>query len=162
MNTQQFLTKHDVTFDVLMHEPTYDAQHLAHAVHVPGCEVAKTVLLRANHGYKYMLAVLPASRRIDFELASKSLGGCELHMATELEMANACPDCEIGALPPFGTQYGMETLVDHALANCETIVFEGNTHREAIRVRFADYCRLEQPLILPLSREFSSQPQGVA
>jgi Ala-tRNA(Pro) deacylase len=151
MNVQKFLKDRGVPFDVLTHEPTYDSQHLAQAVHVPGREVAKTVLLRANHGYKYIVAVLPATTMIDFAKASKNLGDSELALATEIEMADICPDCEIGALPPFGSHYGLKTLVDEALAADEWIVFEGNSHTEALRTRFADFCDLEHPLVMPIA-----------
>jgi Ala-tRNA(Pro) deacylase len=151
MNVQKFLNERRVPFDMLTHEPTYDAQHMAQAVHVPGHEVAKTVLLRANHGYNYVVAVLPATSMIDFERAAKALGGTRLALATELEMANICPDCEIGVLPPFGSEYGLETVVDESLAADEWIVFEGNTHNESIRMKFADFCDLEHPLVLPIA-----------
>ena len=72
-------------------------------------------------------------------------------MATEIEMAELCPDCEIGALPPFGSQYGLKTVVDESLVADEWIVFEGNTHAEAIRMKFADFCDIEHPLVLPIS-----------
>jgi Ala-tRNA(Pro) deacylase len=151
MNIQTFLKQRQVPFDILTHEPTYDAQHMAHAVHVSGREVAKTVLLRADHAYSYLVAVLPATRMIDFERASKALGGTELALATETEMASICPDCEIGALPPFGSHYGLKTVVDESLAEDEWIVFEGNTHAEAIRMKYADFCRLENPVVLPIA-----------
>lgn len=139
-------------FDILTHEPTYDAQHMAQAVHVSGHEVAKTVLLRADHAYSYIVAVLPACRMIDFNKASHALGGTDLALATEKEMSNLCPDCEIGALLPFGSQYGLKTIVDDSLREDEYIVFEGNTHAEAVRMKFADYCDLEHPLLLPISQ----------
>lgn len=151
MNIQTFLKDRGVEFEILTHEPTYDAQHMAQAVHVSGHEVAKTVLLRANHAYSYMVAVLPATRMIDFERATKALGGSELALATEVEMASVCPDCEIGALPPFGSQYGLKTVVDESLVEDEWIVFEGNTHAEAIRMRLDDFLRLENPVVLPIA-----------
>jgi Ala-tRNA(Pro) deacylase len=151
MNIQTFLHERRVPFDILSHEPTYDAQHMAHSVHVSGHEVAKTVLLRANHAYSYIVAVLPATRMIDFARARRALGGPELALATEVEMSSLCPDCEIGALPPFGSQYGLKTVVDESLAEDEYIVFEGNTHAEAIRMKFADFLDLEQPLVLAIS-----------
>jgi Ala-tRNA(Pro) deacylase len=151
MNVQRFLNDRRVPFDILTHEPTYDAQHMAQAVHVSGREVAKTVLLRANHGYKYIVAVLPATSMIDFAMASRNLGDTELALATEIEMADICPDCEIGALPPFGSHYGLKTLVDESLAADEWIVFEGNSHTEAIRMKFADFCDLEHPLVMPIA-----------
>ena len=111
---------------------------MAQALHVHGQDVAKTVLLRANGGYRYIVAVLPPTKRIDLELAAGALGGSKLELATELEIAEHCPDCEIGALPPFGSQYGMKTLVDESLCEDGEIVFEGNTHEEAIRMKFTE------------------------
>ncbi len=152
MKVTDFLTAGQVDYQVLEHPPTGDAQHLAQALHVPGDRVAKAVLLRANHGFRYVTAVLPATRQLDFELASRSLGHAELQLASEAEVSQVCPDCEAGVLLPFGSKYGTKTLVDSALQQAEEIVFEGNRHTEAIRMKFADFCRLESPLILPLTR----------
>jgi Ala-tRNA(Pro) deacylase len=152
MNVQQFLSARHVPHEILEHQPTDDAQHMAHAVHVQGQKVAKTVLLRANHGYRYVAAVVPATRRIDFEVASASFGHSELSLASEAEVSEVCSDCEAGIMLPFGSQYGVKTLVDSSLEGEEDIVFEGNRHQESIRMKFADFCRLESPLILPLTR----------
>jgi Ala-tRNA(Pro) deacylase len=153
MNVQAFLTANEVNYQVLEHPPTGDAQHMAHALHVPGHLVAKAVLLRANHGYRYVTAVIPATRRLDLEVASRSFGQSELQLASETEVSQVCPDCEAGVLLPFGSQYGVKTLVDSSLEKTEEIIFEGNRHAESIRMKFADFCRLESPLILPLTRE---------
>lgn len=152
MNIQEFLSANQIPFEVLEHPPTTDAQHMAHAVHVSGDKVAKTVLLRANHGYRYVTALVPASRRIDLEVAGKSFGDADLRLASEAEIAEVCPDCERGVLLPFGSQYGVKTIVDASLEKADEIVFEGNCHEESIRMKFADFCRLESPLILPLTR----------
>jgi Ala-tRNA(Pro) deacylase len=147
MKVQDYLQERNIQFDVIEHEPTYDAQHMAQAVHVSGYEVAKTVLLRADRGFAYVVAVLPATHRIDFERAGTLLGGAKLELATELEIAEHCPDCEIGALPPFGWKYGMQTIVDESLTDDEEIVFEGNTHHESIRMKYSDFHRLADPLV---------------
>ena len=151
MNVAKFLEAGKYQFERVPHRATYSAQHLAHELHVPGREVAKTVLLRADGGYKYFVAVLPASKTIDFKKASKLLGGSKLELATEFEIEKHCPDCEFGVLPPFGSRYGMKTIVDSSLAEDEDIWFEGNTHDEAIRMKFAEFCRLEQPLVAPFA-----------
>jgi len=152
MKVLEFLNESHVPYELLGHEPTYDAQHMAHAVHVKGGAVAKSVLLRANHGYRYMTAILPATRKIDFDVASRSLGGSELRLASEAEVSEVCPDCESGVLLPFGSQYGVKTVVDSSLAKEDKIVFEGSTHHETIWMKFTDFCRLESPLIVPLTR----------
>jgi Ala-tRNA(Pro) deacylase len=152
MKVQEFLDQRHVPYVVLPHQPTYDAQHMAHAVHVKGQAVAKTVLLVADHGFRYMTAILPATEKIDLDVACRSLGHCELRLATEAEVVEVCPDCEAGVVPPFGSQYGAETLLDSSLAKEGEIVFEGSTHQESIRMAVADFCRLESPLIIPLTR----------
>lgn len=154
MNVQEFLSDKQVRFQALPHREVYDAQRLAQELHTPGREVAKTVLLRADHAFVYVVAVLPATKTIDFDKVSAALGGSEIELATELEIKEHCPDCEIGTLPPFGSQYGMKTLVEESLTEDEEIVFEGNNHHEAIRMRYEDFQRLEEPLVA----RFAVQP----
>lgn len=156
MNLVKFLEERGITFELLPHRDTYDAQHLAQALHVSGHQVAKTVLLRADSGYTFLVAVLSATRKIRMDKASAALGGARLELGTERELAEHCPDCEFGVLPPFGSQYGMRTLVDDELSLGEWILFEGNTHHEAIRMRFADFQQLENPLIAPFSEPATS------
>jgi len=159
MNTQDFLLQHDVEFDVITHRDTYDAQRLAQTLHVPGQEVAKTVLLRADSGYAYVVAVLPANKQVDLEKVSAALGGSKIELACERDLKEHCPDCERGVLPPFGTQYAMKTLVDENLQRETDIVFEGNTHHEAIRMRYEDFKRLESPLVADLA---AASPQAAS
>jgi Ala-tRNA(Pro) deacylase len=147
MNIPDFLRQEKVKFEVMPHCDTYDAQHLAQAVHVSGRLVAKTVLLRTEGGKVYVVAVLPANRSVDLERAADVLGGGQVELATEQEVARHCPDCETGALPPFGRQYGMKTILDESLLEDEAIVFEGNTHHEAIRMKLSDYRHIEEPLV---------------
>ena len=129
MNVAELLRKEKVAYEFIPHLRTTDAQRLAHSVHTPGREVAKTVLLHA--GAAYVVAVLPADRSVDLTLAKEVLGASKVELATELDIAKHCPDCELGALPPFGSQYRMKTLVEESLAEDEQIVFEGNNHHEA-------------------------------
>jgi Ala-tRNA(Pro) deacylase len=147
MNVEKYLDEHKVAFDVIRHNETFDAQRLAEVLKVPGREVAKTVLLRADRGYAYLLAVVPAPENVDLHRVGELLGGSHIELATELEVYDVCPDCEPGVVPPFGSRYGMKTLVDDTLVGDEQIVFEGNSHRDAIRMRFEDFRQLEQPFI---------------
>jgi Ala-tRNA(Pro) deacylase len=147
MNVAKYLDEHKVAFDVIRHGETHDAQRLAETLSVPGREVAKTVLLRADRGYVYLLAVVPAPEHVDLERVGQLLGGSHIELATESEVYDVCPDCEPGVVPPFGSQYGMKTLVDDRLVSDEEIVFEGNSHCDAIRMRFEDFRQLEQPLV---------------
>lgn len=154
MDVTTYLEERRCRFERVPHEPTYSAQRMAHELHVPGREVAKTVLLRADGVGDFVVAVVPANRQIDLVQVAKLLRKKHVQLATEFDIADHCPDCEFGALPPFGSRYGMQTIVDSGLAADEQIVFEGNTHHEAIRMPFAEFCTLEKPLIAA----FTSHP----
>ena len=156
MDIKKYLQDRDIPFEVIVHHDTYDSQRMAHVIGISGRHVAKTVLLRANGGYVYVVAVLPADTAIDWEAASRALGGSRLQLATEVEILERCPDCECGALPPFGSQYAMKTLLDKALADDEWLCFEGNTHHETVRMKVADFRKLETPLIAT----FASSPHA--
>ncbi len=145
MNVTQFLSGQGVQYKTLLHRPTFDAQRMAQAVHINGNYVAKTVVLRADG--RDVLAVLQATHHVDLDAVRDLLGAASIDLASEREFSDKFPDCQLGALPPFGSQYGMRTLVDSSLAGDEEIVFEGNTHEEAVRLRFDDYVRLEHPMV---------------
>jgi Ala-tRNA(Pro) deacylase len=147
MDTKKYLHEHHVAFDVLPHEVAFDACHLAQAVHTPGREVAKCVLLRADGGFQYIVAVLPATHRVDLDDVSLALGGAEVELASEPEIAKFCPDCELGMVTPFGSHCGAETIVDASLAQDEEIVFGADTHSEAIRMKYGDYRDIEHPRV---------------
>ncbi|MBI2823190.1 MAG: YbaK/EbsC family protein [Planctomycetia bacterium] len=151
MNVQEFLREHHATYEVLEHPAAYSAQRMAQAVHVPGDKVAKTVLLKADKGFCYYLAVVPASHRIDLEKVRHAMGVADVELAREDEIAARCRDCEVGAMPPFGSQLGMETIVDESLAFADDIVFEGNSHQQAIRMKYRDFYELEHPLIVNIA-----------
>jgi Ala-tRNA(Pro) deacylase len=152
MNVATFLAERKCEFERIPHKPTYSAQRLAQELHVPGQDVAKTVLLRVNGGNQFVVALLPASKDINFEKVSKLLGKGRVQLATEFEIAAQCPDCDFGVLPPFGSRYGMKTIVDASLADDLEIVFEANTHNEAIRMKFDDFVQLEDPLVAPFAQ----------
>ena len=151
MDIVSFLEKEHCSFERVPHRPTYSAQRLAQALHGKGAEDAKTVLLRADDDSKFVVAVLPASKNIDLQAASRLLGGARLHLATEIEIGARCPDCEFGVLPPFGSRYGIRTIVDASMAEDEEIFFAAKSHSEAIRMTFEDYRELEEPLIGPFA-----------
>jgi Ala-tRNA(Pro) deacylase len=143
MKLDELLTSRQVPFERLHHRPVYTANRIAQVLHVPGRAMAKTVLLRGDQGY--VLAVLPATHQVDLERLRQDLGGARIEMATEEEMDRVFPDCERGALPPFGSLYHLPTFVDESLAEDEQIVFEAQNHEEAIRMRYRDYEALEHP-----------------
>ncbi len=152
MKTDEYLRQCGVPFQVVSHQEAFDALRLAEATHTPGREVAKTVLLRVDRGFRYVVAVLPATHHIDFVALSKDLGGANVELATEDEVSERCPECEVGVLPPFGSQYDVETIVDVSLVDDEEIVFEGSTHTEAIRMSYQDFYNVEHPRVAKFAR----------
>jgi Ala-tRNA(Pro) deacylase len=146
MYVEDFLRNQHVWFETLLHRPASCATRLASSVHVPGRGVAKSVLMKA--GERFVLAVLPATARIDLSRLGRALGidSSELRLANPGEILETIDDCEPGVIPPFGRLYGFETIMDDSLADNPTIVFGANTRHQGLRMRLHDYEILEQPL----------------
>jgi Ala-tRNA(Pro) deacylase len=144
MRIDQVLSNRQIPFELLHHRPAYTANRVAQVLHIPGKDVAKTVLLRAGRGY--VLAVLPATHRLDVDRVRQELREDFVEMAGEPEMDDLFPDCERGAIPPFGSMYHLPTIVDESLAQDDEIVFEAQTHEDAIRMSFRDYDAVEHPV----------------
>jgi Ala-tRNA(Pro) deacylase len=147
MYVAKFLADKHVAFQICKHSTAFTTAGLAESMHMDCGKLAKTVLLRVNGGFKYLLAVLPGTYVVDLEKLSHALGGTHVELATKAEVAERCPDCDPGVLPPFGTQYNLETLVDPAVEATEEFVFEGNRRDEAVRMRYRDFYDLEHPLV---------------
>jgi Ala-tRNA(Pro) deacylase len=143
VNLDDFLNSRRIPFEHLRHRPCYTANRTAQMLHVPGKDVAKSVLLRTDRGY--VLAVLPATHQVNLDEVRGELGVERVEMASEAEMERLFPDCERGALPPFGSLYHLETLVDESLAGDERIVFDAQSHEDAIHMTYRDYESLEHP-----------------
>ena len=154
MQIRDFLRSRGIGFQVLLHNPAPSSTRLAKSIHVPGRQVAKGVLVWAAG--EFVLAVLPATSKIDLERLSAVLGGRAVRLATEDEIETAFGDCERGALPPFGRLYGLNTVVDASLAADVDIVCVGNARHEGVRLRYRDYVAIEQPLIA----RFATAPEG--
>jgi Ala-tRNA(Pro) deacylase len=143
MRFEDVLVSRRIPFQRLPHRRTYTANRMAQVLHVKGQEVAKTVLVKTDHGP--MLAVLPATHHIDLEQFGEDLGGDHVELASEKEMERLFPDCECGAVPPFGSLYQVPTIMDDSLTVDETIVFDGGNHEHAIRMALRDYEAVEHP-----------------
>jgi Ala-tRNA(Pro) deacylase len=143
MNVRDYLRGHRVPFEVLLHRPAPSAAKLASTVHVPGRCVAKSVLLRV--GSEYVLAVLPATHKIDFDRLRHALGVAYVELAQAEELERVFFDCQPGALPPLGKGYGVKTVVDASLVGVPEILFKGNVRHEGVWMRFSDYEAIEAP-----------------
>jgi len=141
---EAYLREKQVPFEVRHHPRAITAQEVAASEHVPGKMLAKTVMVLAD-GKMVMLA-LPAPYQVDVDKAGKVLG-VEVRLAHEEEFENTFPDCEVGAMPPFGNLYEVPVYVEAALAEDETIVFRAGTHTDTMSVSYADFERLVEPTI---------------
>lgn len=131
------------------HEPAYTAQEVAQVEHVPGQEFAKTVILTDGEGF--VMAVLPATRQVDLGSIREHSGMPELRIASEDEFGGLFPNCETGAMAPFGNLYEMPVFVDQALREDETITFNAGTHVDSIKMSYSDYERLVEPVVAEFS-----------
>ena len=150
---KDFLDSHHTKYVTIRHSAAYTAQETAESAHIPGDEMAKTVMVKLDG--EMALAVLPASGRIDFEMLKHAAGARSVELAVEEEFRSRFPDCEVGAMPPFGNLYGMKTFVAKELAEDEEIAFNAGSHTELIRLAYRDFENHVRPVALAFT---SPQP----
>lgn len=143
MIIHELLLSRHVLHETLLHRPSPTAAHLAQSVHVSGARVAKSVLVRA--GDRFVLAVLPATHRVDLARLAEVVRITGLEIATEDEVEGVFHDCERGSIPPFGSFYGISTVVDASLSGGSQIVIEGNVRHEGMQMRYRDFEAIENP-----------------
>jgi Ala-tRNA(Pro) deacylase len=143
---ESYLRDNQVSFEVHHHPTAYTAQEVAASEHTPGKMVVKVVMVLAD-GELVMLA-MPAPYQVDLDRVGEILGATEVRLANEEEFASAFPDCEIGAMPPFGNLYDLPVYVDEALAEDETVVVQAGTHSDTMRLEYADFERLVEPTVV--------------
>ena len=142
-----FLDLHHVKYVTIRHSPAYTAQEVAASAHIPGKELAKTVMAKLDG--RLAMAVLPASSQVNFERLKHTAGVSQAELAREREFRDLFPDCNVGAMPPFGNLYGVEVFVAESLTEDEEIAFNAGTHTELMRLAYKDFGRLVQPRIIP-------------
>ena len=143
---RDLLDGHGVKYVIIQHSPAYTAQEIAASCHVPGKELAKTVMVKIDG--TMAMAVLPASQRVDLDSLQEALGASRIELATEQEFKDLFPGCETGAMPPFGNLYGLDVFVAASLAEDEEIAFNAGSHTELVRLSYQDYSRLVKPKML--------------
>jgi len=149
MKIQDYLKQQGVQFVAHEHPPAYTAQEVAAEEHISGNMLAKTVVVKADKDYA--ICVLPASYKLDMDKVAKAVKAKKVRLADETEMAGLFPDVEVGAEPPFGNLYHLPTVVDKNLTEGDEIVFQAGTHRQAIRMKYADYAALAKPKVADLA-----------
>jgi Ala-tRNA(Pro) deacylase len=143
---KEFLDGEKVKYVSIVHSLAYTAQEVAASAHITGRELAKTIIVELDG--RMAMAVLPANRKIVLQ-ELRELTGCDrVKFAAEEDFRKKFPDCETGAMPPFGNLYGMEVYVAEALTRNEDIAFNAGSHTEVIRLRFKDFERLVHPKVV--------------
>lgn len=145
---KDYLDREKVLYEVLTHSQAHTASELAQALHMPGNELAKVVILRV--GERFVMTVLPANLKIEVKHLRDLFQTHAVRLATEEEFKTLFPDCELGAMPPFGNLYGLDVYVDECLTTSDDIVFQAGTSSEAMKLRYQTFANLVRPLVAEL------------
>ena len=147
---KEFLDRNKVKYVAISHSPSYTAQEIAASAHVPGREMAKTVIVKVDG--RMAMAVLPAPHKVDFKLLKNALGASSVELATEKEFSDRFPECEPGAMPPFGNLYDMDVYVAQKLTEDEEIAFNAGSHTELVKLSYGDFARLVKPKVVKFAQ----------
>ncbi len=151
-----FLDDHKLKYILIQHSPAFTAREVAVSAHIPFKELAKTVVL--SIGNEHLLAILPATEMVDLSVIRQALGTPSVHLTNESDFNALFPECEVGAMPPFGNLFNMNVLVSQSLTEDEEIAFNAGSHRDLIKMSYEDFERLVQPKILPFSTARHARP----
>jgi len=146
---KSFLDSNHVKYKTISHSAEYTAQETAASAHIPGKELAKTVIVKVDG--EFAMAVLPASMHVSLSRLKNAAGVDKTELASEDEFENLFPDCELGAMPPFGNLYDMPVFVAEQLAEDDEIAFNAGSHTELVQLAFSDFDKLVHPKIVTLN-----------
>jgi len=151
---REHLDGEGIKYVIVSHSQAFTAQEIAASAHIPGKELAKTVIVKLDG--KLAMVVLPASLKIDFDRLKETTHAGSVELAGEREFAELFGECELGAMPPFGHLFDMPVYVDQQLTADEEIAFNAGSHTELIRMRYDDFARLARPTAIDLSRRMAA------
>ncbi len=143
---KQFLDEHKVKYTIISHSAAYTAQEIAESAHIPGRELAKTVVVDIDD--KKAMVVQPATSMVNLGRLKKAIGATNVSLAEEKDFQTLFPDCEVGAMPPFGNLYGMDVYVSESLTLDDEIAFNAGSHTELIRLAYSDFASLVEPKVV--------------
>jgi Ala-tRNA(Pro) deacylase len=146
---REFLNSNNVAYMTVPHAVAYTAKEIAALTHISNKELAKTVIVKVDG--TMAMAVLPASYDVDLSALRNGTGARSVTLAKESEFKDRFPECDIGAMPPFGSLYDMAVYVDESLAKDRDIAFNAGGHDELLQVSYADFARLVKPTVLRFS-----------
>ena len=148
---KEALDQAKISYEVYNHPQAFTAQEIAATQHISGREMAKVVILKVNGSF--VMVVLPSNRMVSFEKVKVGLRVREASLATEEQFAVLFPECEIGAMPPFGNLFGLHVYVDPALEKYESLFINAGNHLQTVRLRYKDFKKLVQPEVVTLTEE---------
>ncbi len=143
---QEFLDKHQVKYVVISHSRAFTTQEIAAATHIPGKELAKSVIVDIDG--RMAMAVVPGSQRVDLDLLRDAVGAERVTLAKEGAFKDLFPECDLGAMPPFGNLYGMPVYVADSLTEDEEIAFNAGSHTQLVKMSYRDFERLVEPQVM--------------
>lgn len=146
---ERYFRENGVKYEVQSHPEVYTAQEVAAVEHIPGRSMAKVVMAMVNGTLTAL--VLAAPNRVDIPKVKAALGAKDARLAREQEFSTVFPDCEVGAMPPFGNLYNVPVLVDRALTEDPAITFNAGSHRETMTIAYQDFVRLASPRVADFS-----------
>ncbi|MCL6584632.1 MAG: YbaK/EbsC family protein [bacterium] len=146
---REFLDQNNIKYVTITHSPAYTAQEIAASAHIPGREMAKTVVVKIDD--TMAMVVLPANAQINLDFLKCITGAQRVSLASEEEFKDKFPDSEIGAMPPFGNLYGMQVFVSEALSREKEIAFNAGSHSELIKMSYKDFERIVKPRVIVTS-----------
>jgi len=143
---QEFLDQNRVDYDLISHSPAYTAQEIAARCHIPGQDLAKTVIVKLDG--KLTMLVGPAHLQFDLEALKQLTKAKKVELARESEFEDRFKDCEVGAMPPFGNLWNMDVFVDDSLLQDEEISFNAGNHSELVKMKYSDWASLVKPKVV--------------
>jgi len=146
---KNYLDSNGVKYVTIIHSTAFTSQEIAASVHIKGKEFAKCVIVKSNG--RFFMLVIPADHKVNFEKAKGALNVENLSLATEEEFRQLFPDCETGAMPPFGNLYDVPVYADEKLRANDEISFNAGTHNDVVKMKMSDYVRLVNPIFCDLS-----------
>lgn len=142
---KEFLDSRNVPYESIIHSPTFTAQRTAQSTHIKGKYMAKTVVVKVDG--RPCMVVIPAHLHVDLAQIKKATGASAVELAHERDFAALFPECEAGAMPPFGNLFGMDVFVQRDLTKDDRIAFNAGTHTEVVRLAYKDFEGLVSPKI---------------
>mgnify|MGYP000051488387 CR=1 FL=1 len=140
MTFQDYLTKHEIDYELVKHRPTNSSLDSSFSAHLPSAEVAKAIILQSNDG-DYLMATLSVGHRLSISQVN-ALTGKKYRLLNEVRLGDLFSDCEQGAIPAMGLAYKMRMMVDDTLLNAEHVYIEAGDHQNLVKINHQQYAQL--------------------